>query len=414
MKTQKFSRRQFLKTAGLATAGLALAACQPPISEDLPLLVSAPTSTSPGSTPQPSPTTEPATPTVGASSSTDTASADANSLDATATASMAWNPINQAATGKVSEYDLTAVKAELAAMLDSLGGLADVLPLGAKVALKVNLTGGVNAHTLNGLPAEETIATHPVVVQALGELLIDAGAGELNIVESVYEWASYKLWGYEEIAKNLNANLIDLNYPEPYKTFVQAPAADGWSIYDQFKFNRILVECDTFVSVAKMKCHIECGVTHSMKNLVGLVPYRFYTLNSGDGWRSGFHGTAAEIKTRLPRVVIDLNLARPIHLSVIDGIKTIEGGEGSWAPAANQVMPGVLVAGKNPVAADAIATAIMGFDPTAEPPDEPFLRSVNHLNLAYSLGMGSNRLNEIEVFGPRVEDLVYPFEPAHS
>jgi uncharacterized protein (DUF362 family) len=151
-----------------------------------------------------------------------------------------------------------------------------------------------------------------------------------------------------------------------------------------------------------------------MKNLVGLVPYRFYTLQQGDGWRSGFHGTASEIKTRLPRVVIDLNLTRPIHLAVIDGIKTVEGGEGAWAQGVKQVMPGALVAGKNPVAADSVATAIMGFDPTAEAPDEPFLRSVNHLNLANSLGMGTNRLNEIEVLGPRIEDLVYQFKSARG
>jgi hypothetical protein len=56
----------------------------------------------------------------------------------------------------------------------------------------------------------------------------------------------------------------------------------------------------------------------------------------------------------------------------------------------------------------------MGFDPTAEAPDEPFLRSVNHLNLANSLGMGTNRLNEIEVLGPRVEDLVIKFQPARG
>lgn len=53
-------------------------------------------------------------------------------------------------------------------------------------------------------------------------------------------------------------------------------------------------------------------------------------------------------------------------LALVDGIRTAEGGE---VPRGrfNPVQPGVLIAGKNPVATDAVATAVMGFDPTAEP-----------------------------------------------
>jgi len=39
----------------------------------------------------------------------------------------------------------------------------------------------------------ESYATHPQVVQALGELLRDAGVGELFIVEAGYGWDSYRL-----------------------------------------------------------------------------------------------------------------------------------------------------------------------------------------------------------------------------
>ena len=67
----------------------------------------------------------------------------------------------------------------------------------------------------------------------------------------------------------------------------------------------------------------------------------------------------------MPRVVVDLNRVRPIHLALIDGIKTVEAGEGPWIKTMAPVAPGVLVAGKNPVATDAVAAAVMGFDPTA-------------------------------------------------
>jgi uncharacterized protein (DUF362 family) len=72
---------------------------------------------------------------------------------------------------------------------------------------------------------------------------------------------------------------------------------------------------------------------------------------------------------------------------------------------------GVLIAGKNPVATDAVASAAMGFDPTAEITKAPFMRADNHLNLARELGLGTNRLDEIEVVGPSIKDVSKKFEP---
>jgi uncharacterized protein (DUF362 family) len=110
--------------------------------------------------------------------------------------------------------------------------------------------------------------------------------------------------------------------------------------------------------------------------------------------------------------VIDLNMARPIHLSIIDGIKTIECGEGTWAAGVRQISPGLILVGRSPLATDAVATAVMGFDPTAEYPNTPFTRADNHLNLAYRAGWGTNILEEIEVMGPSIEEVRTPFKPA--
>jgi uncharacterized protein (DUF362 family) len=52
-----------------------------------------------------------------------------------------------------------------------------------------------------------------------------------------------------------------------------------------FSFNHILEEVDAFISVANMKCHFNCGVTHSMKNLIGLVPVNHYRLSEEHWWR---------------------------------------------------------------------------------------------------------------------------------
>ena len=162
-----------------------------------------------------------------------------------------------------------------------------------------------------------------------------------------------------------------------------------------------------------MKCHNTAGVTHSIKNLFGLVPYRFYTLNPGDRYRSGFHGKSSETRKRLPGVIMDLNIARPIHLAVVDGIWTTEAGEGPWIPAMTPIKPNLLFAGKDPVATDAVATACQGYNPTSDYPDEPFVHADNHLNIAASLGMGTNRLEDINVVGAKIDDVKMNFKVSY-
>jgi uncharacterized protein (DUF362 family) len=318
----------------------------------------------------------------------------------------------QVAITHAPNYDRALLRKRVRDVLDGIGGLGDVIRSGDRVAIKVNLTGGTSVAPLDGVLAIDSYVTHPEVVRVLGELVRDAGARELFIVEAVYEWDSWRQWGYERVAEDLGATLIDLNDTQPYSDFASTKVGEDWFIYRDFTFNRILEEVDAFVSVPKMKCHWSCGVTHSLKNLIGLVPARFYRQSPDHLYRSGFHGTPKEMGRRLPRVIVDLNRARPIDLALIDGVLTTEGGEGPWIETLAPVKPGLLLAGKDPVATDAVATAAMEFDPAATKSQGPFLQSDNHLNIAAEMGLGTNRLAEIDVVGLPVKDVSLRFAPS--
>ncbi len=320
----------------------------------------------------------------------------------------------QVAIAQAQTYNPKVLYDKIRDMLDSLGGLGDIVRPGARVAIKTNLTGGAYWEgKTQGLPGTETFATHPEVVRALGKLVLDAGAQELYIVEAVYEWESYTVWGYDDVAKELGATLIDLNAKTPYPDFAKTPVPDGGKLYNEFTFNHILEEIDTFMSVSKMKCHWIAGVTHTMKNLFGLAPLQFYRAGAQDTYRSGFHGPSDETAgQRVPQIITDLNRARPLHFGLVDGIKTTESGEGPWIQGVRPLEPGVLFAGKDVVATDAVATAAMGFDPTAAAGSTPFIRGLNHIQLAHDLGLGTNRLEEIAVLGPSIEDVTTKFRAA--
>lgn len=327
-------------------------------------------------------------------------------------------PVSAAATVaivKAENYARKLVRQQVQAALDAIGGIGDVIPSGASVALKVNLTGGTVCPLTHGVRRTESYWTHPEVVRALGELLRDAGAKKLYIVEGIFSADSYVNGGYDEVARSIDAMLVDLNSPEPSKAYSNMAVGSGWLIYEKFTFNPILDNVDAFVSLPKMKCHWCCGVTIAMKNLVGLAPMLRYCRAPDDGGRSALHvgrDGKEDFKSRLPRVIVDLNRARPVHLSLVDGIITTDGGENGWVEGTQLQRPQVLIAGKNVVATDAVATAVMGFDPTAEYPNVPFLRAENHLNIAQSLGLGTNRLEEVEVKGVSIEEVRQKFAPS--
>ena len=404
------SRRAFLQA--ILAVGL-LGACRParPTVTPKPVSTTVPGTPKPTFTPLGSPTTPPSPTPTTAPSPTATLAPSPTSTKAPTLAPSPLPPTRpRIAIAQAASYDPALVRRQVRDLLDGIGGLGNVLKSGDRVAIKVNLTGGTHFQAPAGVSATESYMTHPEVVHALGELLRDAGAREIYIVEAVYDDASYRLFGYEQVARTLGATLIDLNRPDPYPDFASKAVGTGWFTYEAFTFNHILEEVDAFISVAKMKTHCSCGITASLKNLVGLVPAAHYRLGKDDWWRSALHGAANETRTRLPRAIIDLNRARPIDLALIDGIKTSQGGEvprGAFAP----VQPGVLIAGKDPVATDAVATAVMGFDPSAAYPTPPFINGDNHLSLAHDLGLGTNRLEEIEVVGAPIQNVRQGFAP---
>jgi uncharacterized protein (DUF362 family) len=233
---------------------------------------------------------------------------------------------------QANTYDRSLVKQKVQHLFESIGGIGDVVGAGDKVAIKINLTGGSGSALspkLNGIPITESMWTHPEVVRAVGELLIDAGvsAPDITIVEALWDSASYDNFGYLAVQQSLGAQRVNLNAIAPYPDFVDLPVGVPGYFYSSFRVNRILSEVDVYVSIPKMKEHYEAGVTASLKNQVGMVPKALYVLPNDQGRRGALHGEGGPSTSHLPRSVSDLNLARPVHLAIIDGVKNARGAK---------------------------------------------------------------------------------------
>jgi len=330
-------------------------------------------------------------------------------------------------------YDLETVLGRLNTLLDQLGGLRQLVA-GKTVAVKVNLTGDPHQKAL-GLPAGQTYHTHPHVVLATAILLDRAGARRIRFLEGTYQ--NGPIERHLEAAgwdlRALSALKARVEYEDTHnvgkgKKYHEVKVPWGGSLYPAYLLNHSYVDCDTYVSLAKLKNHVTAGVTLSMKNNFGITPTALYShhqrnekstsarvavLHTGvervpDGVPREVDPQAPRRPTyRVPRHTVDAVGIRPIDLAIIDGVETVSGGEGPWVPLTAQ-KPGLLLAGRNPVCTDAIATVVMGYDPMARSATGPFPGD-NHLALAAALGVGTNNPREIEVRGLTVKEALYPF-----
>ncbi len=306
------------------------------------------------------------------------------------------------AVAAADSYDRALVKEKVQRLFDALGGLDAVVGFGDKAALKINLVGGADALALPaGVDVREAVWTHPEVVRAVGELLIDQGVSpaNLHIVEALWTPSSYDDFGYQQVQTDLGAQFVNLENAAPYAGFIEKSVPNGFH-YQSFRLNPILEEIDVLVSLPKMKQHSSAAVTHAMKNLVGIVPLAHHELPGNKGWRSAIHFAGGQVGYHLPRAICDLNLARPMHLAVIDGIKNSLGGEGPWVETFAPTENHLLIAGTDPVATDTIASREMGDDPEAASLTNPDgTQTDNYLCLAAELGLGTNRLDHIDIVG---------------
>ncbi len=309
-------------------------------------------------------------------------------------------------------YGPAGVREKVRYLFDQMGGIGDVVKAGDKVAIKINLTGGsgsAGSTLLGGYSITETMWTHPALLQAVGELLIDAGvkAEDISIVDALWDtvitapFGASDQFGYRAVQKALGCSMVNLNSVLPYSSFVDMPVGSNGINFTSFKMNRILAEANVYVSIPKLKHHAEAGFTCSLKNQVGTVPKQLYTIQSNQGRRQALHSpNGGSSNSYLPESVCDLNLARPVHLAIVDGIMNSKGGEGVWIPTFEPYQSHVLFAGEDPVATDSVGACLMGLDPEADSLSLPGGgKCDNYLALLNSRGAGTNKLREIEIVG---------------
>ncbi|MDX9754134.1 MAG: DUF362 domain-containing protein [bacterium] len=343
------------------------------------------------------------------------------------------DPLHRVGIRRCRRYRYEEIHEQLSQLFEQIGGIPDLVR-GKTVSIKVNLT-NVRPNPVYTLPAIETVYTHPLVVLASCTLFHAYGANRIIICESmtrndetkaIYNACGYNTAVFESMVPILEwENTKNKGTGGKYHTL---PVGENAYAFTSFDFNHRYVETDVMVSIAKMKNHDICGLTLSLKNMFGAPPNAIYaepgkesTTSAKGALHSGDKNTQmpgvilpvlhpGEDGYRLPRIITDICRARPIDLALIDGITTMSGGEGEWnGKQLGLAIPNVLIAGRNPVCTDAVAAAVMGFDPQGAGWKKPFPNAENTLKMAADRGLGQNDLSQIEVLGLEIAQARYTF-----
>jgi uncharacterized protein (DUF362 family)/Pyruvate/2-oxoacid:ferredoxin oxidoreductase delta subunit len=241
---------------------------------------------------------------------------------------------------RCDEYDYDLIKAKTDEAFALLGGIKRYIQPGMRVLIKPNL--------VRREKPENHATTHPLVIRAIADSVIKAGAVAViaespggiyskGVLKSLYETTGMRRAAEEAGAfLNYDCGVEEVFFPEGRQL-------------NSFRVIRPVLECDAVITAAKLKTHEMMAYSGATKNLFGIIP--------------GLTKTEYHYRMSGPEefanMLVDIaEYAKPV-LSVIDAIWSME-GEGPCSGDPRKT--GALIFADNPYSADIAALRMIGLD----------------------------------------------------
>ncbi len=272
-------------------------------------------------------------------------------------------PPARVAIVRAESYELPLVRAAVDEAVRLIGGLETVVRPGARVFVKIN-------HLPPPSPPERGIVTHPVFAEAVVELLKEAGA-DVTVGDDIESDSDgFSITGFRQMCHRAGVKLVNLRE----QGFVEVDFRG--EVLPTVHVARTVVEADVIVNLPKLKTHMLTVFTGAVKNMYGTLPV---------GQRRRYHGEFRRSED-FGRMLTDVFSASVPQLTIMDAISAMQ-GEGPSGGTMKHL--GVVLAGRDAVAVDAVAGRIIGLDPN----------DVDTTRHCHRRGLGIGRLEEIEVAG---------------
>jgi uncharacterized protein (DUF362 family)/ferredoxin len=266
-------------------------------------------------------------------------------------------------------YENETVYENVKKAVDLIGGIGAFVSRNDRVLIKPNL--------LVAKTPDRAALTHPAVLEAAIRLVLEAGAtplvGDSPALGSAKGCA--EKGGLGPVLKKYGVPLLACEKPATIK--------NPGGAFVSYEVARDALEVDKIINLPKLKTHGQMVMTMAVKNTFGLVP----------GVRkTQWHFRIGNNPPHFARMLLDLHYRVAPVLSVMDAVTAMQGnGPGSGDPTDL----GLIVAGADASAVDAVSCRIVGLDPTL----------LYTLAEAKKAGRGTTGLSEITVLGRPLRDV---------
>ena len=290
---------------------------------------------------------------------------------------------SKADLGKPSEYtkeQLEIVKGMIKDVADkSMGGMQNIVKAGDKVFIKIN--------TVIPSPANNGFTTDPRMLEALIELVKEQKPGKITVGERCAQGADTMAamigCGIKDVTDRQGVELLPLEKDqwETYK--IDRPVS-----FNEFPQPKSVLEADCYIGLPKMKVHIHTTITNALKLQFGNLPdYE---------WMAKCH------RDDIYQKIVNLTRAAKPKWFVTDSLYSCQ-GNGPFSAYPQDLIKdfNTIIASGDPVAVDTIAEAVMDWDQPG--------RNAPATVLAAFEGLGTNKMEEIEVLGTPVDQVKRKF-----
>ena len=266
-----------------------------------------------------------------------------------------------------SNYDQKQVDEAMEQLLHHIGGLQQFVKKGNQVHIKPNL--------LTAKPPGKAATTHPLIVKSIVKRVMDLG-GVVTIGDSpagisrpIEEY--WQKTGMEQVAAETGARLVKFE-----KKGVIERQVNGVSYF----IAKSVANADIIINLCKLKTHNLTLLTGAIKNMFGSIP----------GFKkSEYHKQAPHVE-EFSKIIVDIFSIARSRLNIMDAVEIMEGN----GPSAGNVKHlGLILASKDAVALDTLASKIMGFE------DGEILTT----EYAYEQGLGEKNIENIKILGSSLE-----------
>ena len=246
--------------------------------------------------------------------------------------------------------------------VEGVGGIGAFVKKGDTVVIKPNIGWDRNP--------DQAANTHPLVVRTLAQLALDAGAARVRVFDRTCneKRRCYVNSGIQDALVSLKDNRIILEHIDKRK-FVPIDIKKGKSL-TRWEIYKDALDADCYINVPVAKHHGLSGLTLGLKNSMGVI----------GGNRGSLHFDLGQKLADLATVL------RPT-LTIIDATRMLMRNGPQGGNLADVKIADTLIATADPVAADAYATTLFGWEP----------ERIESTVAAHRMGLGEINLSKMRI-----------------